>query len=119
MPALDDHIEAVESAYEFTLAYAAQGKPDDAAGPGPYVRDVLTELSHALAAVVETLPEHIGAFRDVVLEDARKAAAAVNFVLAQPRIGSELVDNLNASIHLRAVLTDLFLVSEALSDGAD
>jgi hypothetical protein len=34
-------------------------------------------------------------------------------VLACPRIGSELIDNLNASIHLRALLTDLFLISEA------
>jgi hypothetical protein len=33
-------------------------------------------------------------------------------VLAQPAISSQLIDNLNASIHLRALLTDLFLVSE-------
>ncbi|MBT5719905.1 MAG: hypothetical protein HOI69_10165, partial [Gammaproteobacteria bacterium] len=36
------------------------------------------------------------------------------FILAQEKIGSEIVDNLNASVHLRAVLTDLFLYSEAL-----
>ena len=29
------------------------------------------------------------------------------------KISSEIVDNLNASIHLRALLTDLFLLSEA------
>jgi hypothetical protein len=33
--------------------------------------------------------------------------------LAQRAIGSQLVDNLNASIHLRALLTDLFLIDEA------
>jgi hypothetical protein len=33
-------------------------------------------------------------------------------VLAQPAISSQLIDNLNASMHLRAVLTDLFLVSD-------
>ena len=38
----------------------------------------------------------------------------MRFILAQDRIGSEMVDNLNASIHLRAVLTDLFLYSEVL-----
>ena len=43
-----------------------------------------------------------------------KASAAVRLVLAQPSIGSQLVDNLNASIHLRALLTDLFLLDEAL-----
>ena len=36
------------------------------------------------------------------------------FILGQDKIGSEMVDNLNASIHLRAVLTDLFLYSEVL-----
>jgi len=35
-------------------------------------------------------------------------------VLAQPEIGSQLVDNLNASSHVRADLTDLFLLDEAL-----
>ena len=33
-------------------------------------------------------------------------------MLAQPSISSQLVDNLNASIHLRALLTDLFLIDE-------
>jgi hypothetical protein len=33
-------------------------------------------------------------------------------VLAQPSISSQLIDNLNASIHLRALLTDLSLVGE-------
>ena len=38
----------------------------------------------------------------------------------RPLASSELVDNLNASMHLRAVLTDLFLISEAgrISDSA-
>jgi hypothetical protein len=35
-------------------------------------------------------------------------------VLAQPSINSQLIDNLNASIHVRALLTDLFLLDEAL-----
>jgi len=42
------------------------------------------------------------------------AQAAVRLVLAQPSITSPLVDNLNASIHVRAMLTDLFLVDEVL-----
>ena len=42
------------------------------------------------------------------------AQAAVHLVLAQPAISSQLVDNLNASIHLRALLTDLFLIDEVL-----
>ena len=40
--------------------------------------------------------------------------AAMELVLAQPAISSQLIDNLNASIHLRALLADLFLVTEIL-----
>jgi hypothetical protein len=35
-------------------------------------------------------------------------------VLALDDIGSQIVDNLNASIHLRALLTDVFIIDEAL-----
>jgi len=52
------------------------------------------------------------AFMHVIDRDARDAMAAVRLVLAQPSISSQLVDNLNASIHLRALLTDLFLIDE-------
>jgi len=38
-------------------------------------------------------------------------------VLAQKSISSQLVDNLNASIHVRALLTDVFLIDEALKRG--
>ncbi len=36
----------------------------------------------------------------------------IELVLAQTAISSQLIDNLNASIHLRALLTDLFLLAE-------
>ena len=51
--------------------------------------------------------------------DARDAQAAVRLVLAQPSISSQLVDNLNASIHLRALLTDLFLIDEVFKSTDD
>jgi len=53
-------------------------------------------------------------FLEVVEADARKAGAALRIVLAQKSISSQLVDNLNASIHLRALLTDVFLLDEVL-----
>ena len=53
-------------------------------------------------------------FIRVVERDAGDAQAAVALVLAQKTIGSAIVDNLNASIHVRALLTDLFLIDEAL-----
>lgn len=109
---MDEHIEAVEIAYEFLLAYAAQGREDDSTGPGRKSREVVTELDEALAAITTQLDEAIS-FSSVIAADIDKTRRALALVVAQPRISSELIDNLNASMHLRAVLTDLFLLSEA------
>ena len=54
------------------------------------------------------------AFIAVVDRDAKDSQAAIQLVLALPAISSQVVDNLNASIHLRALLTDLFLIDEVL-----
>ncbi len=53
-------------------------------------------------------------FLDEMNADAKRAQAGINLVLGKPAISSQLIDNLNASIHLRALLTDLFLIDEAL-----
>ncbi|MCE2515682.1 MAG: hypothetical protein J4F37_11860, partial [Acidobacteria bacterium] len=63
--------------------------------------------------------EHYQAFIDVLRRDADTALAAVRLVLAQPGITSQMVDNLNGMIHLRALLTDVFLVDEMLRPDAD
>lgn len=124
--ALEQRIEAVESGYEFLLAYAAQGRDTDkGAAAGRNVREYLERMATALedlsgvigacaASVDPKLATVAAAFFAAVDADARVALGAVRLVLARPDIGSQLVDNLNASIHLRALLTDLFVVDEAL-----
>ena len=112
--------DTIEEAYEFMLAYAAQGLPTE----GAQIRDFLgrcdaaltglVEFSAAFAAASGGAATPYGAFMSVVDRDARDARAGVQLVLAQSTIGSQLVDNLNASIHLRALLTDLFLLDEVL-----
>jgi len=111
---LGEAIDAVEETYEFMLAYAAQGrrKEDDDATGG--IRASLKRADAALAVIAGAVPAEAGAFADVVKQDAGKSSAAIRLVLAQPSIGSQLIDNLNASIHVRALLTDLFLLDEAL-----
>lgn len=106
---LHENIEVIESGYEFLLAYAAQGRESD---EGSDTRPILSGMSDAADTIVATLGDADGEFSGVVVDDARKAGAAIRFVLGQDKISSELVDNLNASIHLRALLTDLFLLSE-------
>lgn len=119
-------LDTVESSYEYLLAYAAQGLPSDqVARDRGKVRSELEALAAALdglAAAFEALaPEASGAGREehlgflrVLGEDAARALAAVRLVLAQRAISSQLVDNLNASVHLRAVLTGVFLLDEIL-----
>jgi len=121
--ALDARSTAIEEAYEFFLAYAAQGLPSDS-GAASQIRDYLSRFERAVAGLgpfftdyVAALPVDAGpfaAFIDVIDRDARDAQAAVQMVLAQPSIGSQTIDNLNASIHVRALLTDLFLIDEIL-----
>ena len=121
--ALDARGTAIEEAYEFFLAYAAQGLPSDS-GAASQIRDYLSRFERAVAGLgpfftdyVAALPVDAGpfaAFIDVIDRDARDAQAAVQMVLAQPSIGSQTIDNLNASIHVRALLTDLFLIDEIL-----
>ena len=112
---LADNIETIEAGYEFLLAYAAQGRPAGSeTGPGPHARATIQGMAEAMAAINAALANSENAFERVIAEDCYKAGAALGFLLAQEKIGSEIVDNLNASIHLRAVLTNLFLYSEAI-----
>ena len=114
----------VEECYEFMLAYAAQGvSSTDGTQSGGRIREVLQKavealsgLADACATAVKAEPlepaEQYLAFFAVIERDARDALAAIELVLTQPLISSQLIDNLNASMHLRAVLTALFLVSD-------
>ena len=119
-----DRCNTVEESYEFMLAYAAQGLPSDKGSQaGKQIRDFLHHAADALRGLTgicistwktEGLEpaEKFLAFCDVLDRDARNSLAAIELVLDQPTISSQLIDNLNASIHLRAVLTDLFLLGE-------
>jgi hypothetical protein len=121
---LEDRCNAIEECYEFMLAYAAQGLPgDDGSQSGGQLREFLNRAVPAISGLGAAFAgevkreglqpaERYEAFLDVLASDARESLAAVELVLAQPAISSQLIDNLNASIHLRALLTDLFLIDE-------
>jgi len=112
---IENDIEVVESGYEFLLAYAAQGRPpQDESGPGPHPRPTLEDMVKSMDKLANALKDLDGDFEQIIVADMGRASAVVNFILSQPKIGSEIIDNLNASNHLRTVLTDLFVYSEAL-----
>jgi len=110
---LPERCNTIEECYEFMLAYAGQGVSGESDGQ---IRDFLTRAAQAMEGLEFVIPASGAyiAFRDVIARDARDSLAAVMLVLAQPSISSQLIDNLNASIHLRALLTDLFLIDEIL-----
>ena len=121
---IQESCNTIEECYEFMLAYAAQGLSSDVGSEsGKQIREHLAAAVKALGSLKEscatairaeplTPPEKYEAFFAVLTRDAQDSIAAMELVLAQPAIGSQLIDNLNASIHVRALLTDLFLVSE-------
>ena len=114
----------VEECYEFMLAYAAQGASGgDGSQSGGRIREVLQQAVAALSGLADACrtavranardsAEKYIAFLDVLDRDAHDSIRTIELVLAQPTISSQLIDNLNASMHLRAVLTDLFLLSD-------
>jgi hypothetical protein len=122
-----ERCDAIEECYEFMLAYAAQGVAGEAGSTtSGQLRALMGRAEQALdgiasaftAAVADAGLEPTVRYRDflaVLDRDARDALAALRLVLAQRAISSQLVDNLNASIHLRALLTDIFLVDELIA----
>ena len=127
---LKARIDTIEESYEFFLAYAAQGvSGEQATKSSGQVREFLQrsetavpELADLFVKVVEKQqvdqPQFYRDFIDVLRRDAADALSAIRLVLAQRSISSQMVDNLNAMIHLRALLTDVFLIDEILSPRA-
>jgi hypothetical protein len=115
---------AVEECYEFMLAYAAQGvSSGDGGQSAGRVREVLQRAVDELSGLADACrtelradacdsAEKYIAFLAVLDRDADDSIRTIELVLAQPTISSQLIDNLNASMHLRALLTDLFLLSD-------
>ena len=127
MPAdIGERCEAIEACYEYMLGYAGQGLPANRDSPGTSeIRSFLHGAAQALTGLAEAYDQaaqelnleprqKYQAFLSVLDRDARDALAAIELALAQPAISSQLIDNLNASLHIRALLTDLFLIDEIL-----
>lgn len=122
--AIEDRCDAIEECYEFMLGFAGKGLPTD---EGSQVRHHLQRAVDALRGTAKSFADVVEkqrlepaakyqAFLNVLQRDAADSLAALELVLAQPRISSQLIDNLNASIHLRALLTDVFLIDGILNE---
>jgi hypothetical protein len=118
-------VDAIEAAYELMLAYAAQGLPSDKqSANGSQLREFLRRFDDALSGLADAYRALLAGesrdlavydgFLQVLSRDAEASLAGLRLVMAQENISSQLIDNLNASIHVRALLTDVFLIDELL-----
>ena len=124
---LSRRADAIEGGYEMMLAYAAQGLvSDQGAANSTQLREHLQRFDQALTGLSEAYRDCAAAlgvgpqdaldgFLKTVEADAVATQAAIRLVMGQPGISSQMVDNLNASIHVRALLTDVFIVDEVLT----
>ena len=123
---LSRRADAIEGGYEMMLAYAAQGLPSDqGAANSTQLREHLQRFDTALTGLAQTYRECASAlgvgpadalnnFLKALESDAAATQAALRLVLGQPGISSQMIDNINASIHVRALLTDVFVVDEII-----
>ena len=118
--------DAIEGGYEMMLAYAAQGlASDQGAANSAQLRDHLQRFDTALTGLAQVYRDAataLGVGPKQALDGLLKALeadgaftqSALRMVLGQPGISSQMIDNLNASIHVRALLTDVFVIDELL-----
>ena len=118
--AMREAIEIVEEAYEFMLAYAAQGRKSEAKEEGvSKIRDYLNRFSEALDGMAEVAPDIVptasgAAFRDRFIADLAVVRSVISLLLDRPSISSDMVDNTNGLIAMRIFLTDLFFIDQAV-----
>ncbi len=118
--AMRDAIDTVEEAYEFMLAYAAQGRKREAQDQGASkIRDYLNRFAAALEAMGKVAPDALAGpaaepFRDRFLADMAVMRSVIAVLLEQPSISSDMVDNTNGLIAVRSFLTDLFFIDQAM-----
>ena len=120
--AIRENIENIEEAYEFMLAYAAQGRADEGAGvDGAHIRNFLERFVAAADALVgqvgdaierdgDTGAAMLAAFRT----DSATILSVLRLVLARDNVSSEVIDNTNGLISMRAYLTSLFFIDKAV-----
>ena len=118
--------DAIEGGYEIMLAYAAQGlATDQGAANSSQLRDHLKRFDDALTGLAQAYRDCAAAlgvgpkdaldgFLETLDADAATTQAALRLVMGQKGISSQMIDNINASIHVRALLTDVFIVDEIL-----
>lgn len=118
--AMRNAIDVVEEAYEFMLAYAAQGRKREAEDESiSKIRQYLTRLAGALDDMRDAAPAIFSSdasqpFHDRFIDDLATTRSVAAILLDSPSITSDMIDNTNGLIAVRALLTDLFFIDQAV-----
>lgn len=116
-----DAFDRIEESYEFMLAYAAQGRKretEEGAGESQ-IRQYLKRFRAALDDLDGALKMGLGgdqgaAFTERFLADLAVVRSVLALLLAQPSITSDMIDNTNGLIAMRALLTNLFFTDQVV-----
>lgn len=125
--AIRQNIEIVEEAYEFMLAYAAQGRTEEGAGAdGAHIRTFLERFAEAAGAIRSQTEVLIaggapdgGALLDSFQRDSDIVLSVLHLLLGRDSISSEMVDNTNGLIVMRSYLTTLFFIDKSIIIDSD
>lgn len=116
-----DAFDVIEESYEFMLAYAAQGRKREfeEGGGESQIRQYLKRFLAALSDLDDALSDGIGGssgseFSDRFRRDVGVIRSVLEMLLSRPSISSDMIDNTNGLIALRALLTDIFFVDQAV-----
>ncbi|MGI9437728.1 MAG: hypothetical protein ACR2Q4_23350 [Geminicoccaceae bacterium] len=113
-------IDVVEEAYEFMLAYAAQGRKHEAEDESiSRIRQYLIRFGDALDDMAKVAPVILATdagkpFGERFLADIAVTRSVIALLMERPSITSDMVDNTNGLIAVRALLTDLFFIDQAV-----
>ena len=116
-----EKIERIEEAYEYMLAYAAQGRADEGAGAdGAQIRTFinqfnlsLKELDSFTSDISKEVPD-ADDFIDCFKSESKVMGSVLKVLLAKKNLSSEVIDNTNGLISVRTYLTSLFFIDKSI-----
>jgi hypothetical protein len=115
-------IESIEEAYEYMLAYAAQGRVQEGVGPeGTSIRTFIDNFIIGNKALVRFVHDENSipkALKDEFIASSVFISGVLDALKERENISSELVDNANALIGTRHYLTMMFFIDKAFINKA-
>jgi hypothetical protein len=119
--AMRDAFDRIEEAYEFMLAYAAQGRKRETqeGGGESRIREYLKRFQSALDDLEQQPLDDLSRteakpFADRFHGDLATVRSVIAILLSRHSISSEMIDNTNGLIAVRALLTDIFFIDQVV-----